>query len=293
MSSDRDVTRILRSWLDDGVTELPDRVLDAVLDQVPATQQRRPRLTARRFILMSIPVRWGAAAVVVAAVLIGVMVINGDGGVGIGSSTPSPSPSPSRTVAPSPTPVASGSLPQSGSVIQGSYTIADPFPIQLSLQIGPGWSMWSSGVDASGVALYKASPDPPTGLAIGFLIVDNVYANPCDLSAGAMDPPVGPAPMDLAQALIAQTGTESTDPVPVEVDGYSGVYLDYRNTGEGECGNMTRWGSRDALVGERDQVWILDVDGTRLVIDAASFEGTSEDDVAEMRTMVESLTIEP
>ena len=37
MSTDRDVTRIVRSWLEEGVTALPDRVLDAVLDQVPAT----------------------------------------------------------------------------------------------------------------------------------------------------------------------------------------------------------------------------------------------------------------
>ena len=29
MSSDRDTTRIVRSWLDEGVTALPDRVLDA------------------------------------------------------------------------------------------------------------------------------------------------------------------------------------------------------------------------------------------------------------------------
>jgi hypothetical protein len=41
MSTDRDVTSIVRSWLDEGVTALPDRVLDAVLDQVPATPQRR------------------------------------------------------------------------------------------------------------------------------------------------------------------------------------------------------------------------------------------------------------
>ena len=41
MSTDRDVTRIVRSWLEEGVTALPDRVLDAVLDQLPATPQRR------------------------------------------------------------------------------------------------------------------------------------------------------------------------------------------------------------------------------------------------------------
>ena len=41
MSTDRETTRIVRSWLEEGVTRLPDRVLDAVLDQVPATPQRR------------------------------------------------------------------------------------------------------------------------------------------------------------------------------------------------------------------------------------------------------------
>jgi hypothetical protein len=291
MSTDRDVALTVRSWLEEGVTSLPDRVLDDVLDRLPSTPQRPSSGLARRFSPMSNPLRWGAAAVVIAVVLIGAIVVYGNGGPGVGASTPSPSVS--ATLAPSPTPLASGALPQSGSVAEGSYTIAEPFPVRLGLDIGPGWAMWSSGVGATSVAMYKTSPDPPAGLAIGFLIVDNVFADPCDQSAGAMDPPVGPSPMELAEALVSQTGTESTDPVPVEIDGYSGVYLDYRNTGDGECGNMTRWPGRDALVGERDQVWILDVGGTRLVIDAASFEGTSEADVAEMRTMVESLTISP
>jgi len=37
MSTDRETTRIVRSWLEEGVTALPDRVLDTVLDQVPVT----------------------------------------------------------------------------------------------------------------------------------------------------------------------------------------------------------------------------------------------------------------
>lgn len=32
MSTDRDVTRIVRSWLEEGATALPDRVLDGVID---------------------------------------------------------------------------------------------------------------------------------------------------------------------------------------------------------------------------------------------------------------------
>ena len=48
MSTDRETTRVVRSWLDEGVTKLPDRVLDAVLDQVPATPQRRSGWSAWR-----------------------------------------------------------------------------------------------------------------------------------------------------------------------------------------------------------------------------------------------------
>ena len=46
MSTDRDTTRIVRSWLEEGRTTLPDWVRDDVLDRLPATPQRRSRGTA-------------------------------------------------------------------------------------------------------------------------------------------------------------------------------------------------------------------------------------------------------
>ena len=45
MSTDRDVTQSVRSWLEDGVTRLPDNILDAVLDELPTTPQRRATRT--------------------------------------------------------------------------------------------------------------------------------------------------------------------------------------------------------------------------------------------------------
>ncbi len=41
MKPDRDATRIVRSWLENGATQLPDRVLDDVLQEIPAIPQRR------------------------------------------------------------------------------------------------------------------------------------------------------------------------------------------------------------------------------------------------------------
>ena len=83
MSTDRDTTRIVRSWLEEGVTALPDRVLDTVLDQVPATPQRRSRWPTRRITQMntSCKRRIAAAAVVVVAV-VGYNVLPGVSGPG-------------------------------------------------------------------------------------------------------------------------------------------------------------------------------------------------------------------
>ena len=93
MSTDRDVTRIVRSWLEDGVTALPDRVLDNVLDQLSTTPQRRS--WARRFSYMTTYVKFAlvAAAVLVVAV-VGYNFLPGRGGVGAPTASPSPSPAP-------------------------------------------------------------------------------------------------------------------------------------------------------------------------------------------------------
>src|SRR4029077_3944808 len=83
MSPDRDTTRIVRSWLEEGATALPDRVLDAVLDQVPATSQRRPLWPPRRFNDMNSTLKFAIAAVAVVVVaVVGVTLLPRSGGVG-------------------------------------------------------------------------------------------------------------------------------------------------------------------------------------------------------------------
>jgi hypothetical protein len=95
MSTDRETTRLVRSWLDEGVTRLPDRVLDAVLDQVPATPQRRSWRLAWRFDQMNTYAKLiaTAAAVLVVAV-VGYQFLPGRSGPGGQTAAPSPSPVP-------------------------------------------------------------------------------------------------------------------------------------------------------------------------------------------------------
>jgi hypothetical protein len=97
MATDRDTTRIVRSWLEEGRTALPDHILDAVLDQVPATRQRRAWWPAWRFADMNNIAKLLIAAAAVAVVaIVGINLLPArDGGAGGGSVvSPSPSPSP-------------------------------------------------------------------------------------------------------------------------------------------------------------------------------------------------------
>ena len=130
MSTDRETSRIVRSWLEDGVTALPDRVLDAVLDEVPATPQRRSWWPTRRIAQVNkfVPVAIAAAAVLVVAV-IGYNMLPGPGGPG-GQPTAVP------TVQPTLAPLAAGSFKSHGAQIElevageganvtGSMTVVD------------------------------------------------------------------------------------------------------------------------------------------------------------------------
>ncbi|MBA2634323.1 MAG: hypothetical protein H0U86_15220 [Chloroflexi bacterium] len=94
MSTDRDTTRIVRSWLRTDEHESADRVLDAVLDQLDTTPQRRVTWwPVRRFPEMNTTVKLAlAAAAVVVAALLGIrFLVPGSQNVGGPAETPTPS----------------------------------------------------------------------------------------------------------------------------------------------------------------------------------------------------------
>ena len=101
MTAERDTERIVRSWLELGATRLPDHILDGVLDQLPATPQRRPWWPAWRFAQMNVSLKlaMGAAAIVLVA-LIGYNLLPGRSDSGVGGPEASP------TASPTPTPIA-------------------------------------------------------------------------------------------------------------------------------------------------------------------------------------------
>jgi hypothetical protein len=128
--------------------------------------------------------------------------------------------------------------------------------------------------------------------------VEHVYAHPCD---GVADP-VGPSVADLAEALAAQSLRTTTDPVPITVGGHEGLYVEVQvpeTVTAGDCpsGVFGLWPGRHQRVGEIlgqvDMVWIVDVDGRRLVLDASYEASSSPDEVAELEEMVTTATFTP
>ncbi len=115
---------------------------------------------------------------------------------------------------------------------------------------------------------------------------------------GAFSNP-GPTVADLATALAAQPRLGGTDPVPVSIGGYEGLYVELTKPAARCEGSVLWFASRIthraydeqfADPGDVARVWILDVDGDRVVIDTIHPADASDEEVAELTRMVESAT---
>ena len=107
----------------------------------------------------------------------------------------------------------------------------------------------------------------------------------------------GPSVQDLADALVAQKFTRTTAPVPVSLAGYQGLYLEM--TGPRDTSKCIKvpagpWEGRNFYDDNQvERVWILDVDGQRLVVDAAHAAESPASDNEKLTSMVNSLHFVP
>lgn len=284
--SETEFDRTARAWLDDGPTEISDRVLLAALDEVHLTHQRRSWWPARRFSNMTNLMR--AAAVTAAVVAIGVAAYSlapGDLGRG-GEPTATPTPIETSAATPAATLRVLRILPFR------EATFA------LHLTVPEGWTYGGNFF-----VIQKYGGDLPEGMAIAVWTVDNVYGNGCRWDGSLLDPRVGPGVEDLANALTYLTDRETTQPVDVEVDGYPGMELEmtipdvaFETCDQGE---FRSWvddaGGARFHQGplEHSRIIILDVDGTRVLVSGRSFPGSTPADVAELNEILDTMEFGP
>lgn len=284
MSTDRDVTRSVRSWLREDRHEDADRVLDLVLDQLDTTPQRRASWLARRFPFMSKTVQFGlaAAVVVLAATVVGLSVLARPDD-SVGPTVPTSTPTATATTPSIPLLSKQGSIETGAVLAPGTYLLDYPFPARLALTVPGGWQVWHVDFLSAGL-LVDAGPGNGSGWGLFFLSPgDKLYADPCDKTRGMLDPVPGPTADDLANALGNLPGITASTPVDIEMDGHAGKLIELTATADvASCpaGAATLWdfaGLDDypMALGERLPIRILDVDGLRLVIVATDYPGTS------------------
>ena len=98
---------------------------------------------------------------------------------------------------------------------------------------------------------------------------------------------------DLVTALEDAAGLEVGAPVDATVDGYAGTQLDVTATCSEALLWMTQPVNGKTPVEDHAVVWIVDVDGERLVIAAQDRSGATTTALSDMQTMVDTLQIEP
>jgi hypothetical protein len=172
----------------------------------------------------------------------------------------------------------------------------------------PGWSV-EAGNAWSIVGGTFVVNDSHGVLGVSVWDVKQVPGDPCHWRASMATP--GPTVADLVAALVAQRYRKATAPVQVTIAGYRGQYLEWSVpsdlvvTGDGDfqgCDlqdnahrDFVSWlgngeGERyEQVAGQVDRVWVLDVNGQRLVVDATYGPSTTQGDRDDLGRVVESL----
>jgi hypothetical protein len=315
MSTDRDTTRIVRSWLEEGATALPDRVLDAVLDQVPATSQRRAWWPARRFGAMNNFAKLAvAAAAVVVVAIVGFNLLPRSGGVG--GTGPTPTSNPTETSMPTPTPSSAPTASPGfieGPLPAGTYTVA-PFAlaeplgvcfvppqtgcvdsvnddaIRFTFTVPDGWA----GAPGDSIWLTNGGNASPGGAGLIFARGAWLLTDPCQNGKNP-DIKVGPTVANFVDALAKHPLLDTTTPVDVTLAGYSGKYLDLLVPADiSQCDVYRPWepGLYSQGPGHRWHLWVLDVAGIRVVVQSMDYAGTSAQRRTELQAIVDSIQIQ-
>jgi hypothetical protein len=190
---------------------------------------------------------------------------------------------------------------------------AGPTPVRLTVALPDGWAKASDGM------YVKANGAAPAGLSIGAWQLQHVNIVPCRWSSQEFaDPPLMRTAEGQAEALSEWWGQDpgmlpywNSKIAPLAgkrlrttLGGYPAWYVEvlipsYLDHTECDGGQVVLWDTANGDVryslgnGELNRLFVVDVDGELIVIDAASFLGTSTADLAELQAVVDSVVIEP
>jgi hypothetical protein len=294
MTAPRDPDVLIRAFLDEGQTDLPDRAFDAVRSEIHRTRQRVV-IGPWREPNMSVFARVAIAAIAVLA--FGLAWVNfGPGQTGFGGQPP-----PTQTASPNPSPrllpVGDRELPLEPGA---SYITADPFLVRVTFTAPDGW-VGRLGAEFLAFTNPNGRDAPAYGVIFG--IFDKVAADPCHFDQGFRDALPESSVDALVAALTAVPGLDASIPIDVTVDGYAGKQLTLTAPASFAGCTLSPDGyavwqlpgdtNNPFIAGQRSRLWILDVDGQRLVIDLPEAPDQSAQERADAQAVFDSIRIAP
>lgn len=181
----------------------------------------------------------------------------------------------------------------------GCTEMAADDAIRVTITLPDGWS-------GAGAGIWLTGPGNglPDGAGMLFARGAWLLSDPCKYIVA--DIPVGPTVADFVDAVATHPHLDTTEPVDVTLAGYSGKYFDLQvpadisacetETGNPSSGPIYRpWdpGIYAQGPGQRWHVWVVDVNGVRVVVQSSDFAGTAATNRAELQAIVDSVHIEP
>ncbi|TAK01930.1 MAG: hypothetical protein EPO36_03670 [Chloroflexota bacterium] len=308
MNQHSDIDRLLRHWMDDGPTTMPDRIIDVVADRISVQRQRRSWRLLRRLPMNPIVKLGTAAAAVLVVAVVGYNLLPRQGGVG-GPTTPLPTASP--TAIPTSSPVASGPVDlRSGILSAGRYrmdlSFIDP-GLSIVANIPEGW------VGHPEIPALTSPAGSNEGVLIGFMQADRLFSDACHWDLDGTGSPdqqgdvvVGPSAADLVSALQANTSYTTSGHEPTSIGGFQARALELHLPGGdviSACDRRSGESTGDYFVfpggfyaqgpNSRWHLHIIEIDGTRLITMISIAEGTSEAEFAVAEAIAMSFEITP
>ena len=314
--NENEFDRTARAWLDEGPTEMSDRVIQAALDEVHATRQRLAWWPARRNLQMNNMLR----AIVAAAVVVGVGVtaINvlpgRDGGNGsLPTSPPTAAPTPSAAPTGSAAPAAASSIPminpgslctpdgcRVGKLAPGTYSFdaGKVTPRRLTFTVPAGWTIDKNGF------VGKGHGNPTDEVAFVTWTVTHVYTDICNHDGALVS--AGTTTGELAALLAAQKGRQASPVIDTTLGDFPAKRLELTiphdfDVAGCDHGIVRFWpdpgpdvngGLCCAAAGSTDQVYVVDVPGARFVVVARHNWDSIRADVAELEGIVRDIQID-
>lgn len=243
------------------------------------------------------------------ATIVIVFAMSACSGAAVGpTSTPTPTPAPTSTANSSTTAgptLVFGATPLDAGAHTAHVIGQGTYP-SYAVVVPAGW--YDAG-DGHFVIKYPTGDQPAPVLGLSVWDVGQVFRDPCHWQGQAVDP--GPGVAALVTALVAQPMRNATAPTDVTLATYTGRYLEWSvpadmkssAPSEFDACDLDSEGHRDfnswlgngmgnryeQVPGQVDRLWVLDLKGQRLVVDATYSPDTTQLDRDEEGRIVESL----